>query len=304
MQTGMGKRHKLRCEVPSVCWWKGSLILRARSWLRGASQCPSVSQRVGEKQKRKIVGHLYLVDGRRSLLSSWLVQIMTVMHKGTWRCDWRGNSGCLPGVFLHRDAVIAASSPSGLCVSLYSPSGKWRGSCDTSLVKVRRSSPERPSTGPSLAFSWLCLFLGLGLQVRKGASICKRRWEESLGLQWLWQIVLEAEDEQMAAKTTSLRWPIGSLFSASSGADPGEQWLRNNSLKVIFLKFFLLWQWDKEQMQKLSSRPGLTRGISSVGCPDQAPGLSYSTGEELLLTRAGTLGCKLSAVELPMLFGE
>lgn len=108
-------------------------------------------------------------------------------------------------------------------------SGKWRGSRNISLVKVRRFSPERPSTGPSLAFSWLCLFQSFGLQVRKGAFICRCRQEESLGLRWLWQIVLESEDEQMAANATSLAWPIGSLFSVLSGADPGEQWLRNNS---------------------------------------------------------------------------
>lgn len=90
-----------------------------------------------------------------------------------------------------------------------------------------------------------------------------------------------------------------------SGADPSEQWLRNNSLKVIFVKIFLLWKQNKEQMQKLSSRPGLTQGIDTVSCFNQVPGLSYGTGEESLLTKAcAVFGVQLLCWVTPMLFGE
>lgn len=36
--------------------------------------------------------------------------------------------------------------------------GKLRESCNRSLVQVRNFSPERPSTGPSVAFACLSLF--------------------------------------------------------------------------------------------------------------------------------------------------
>lgn len=95
------------------------------------------------------------------------------------------------------------------------------------------------------------------------------------------------------------------ILCVLSGADPSEQWLRNNSRKVIFLKIFLLWKWDKEQMQKLSSRPGLTQGINAVGCFDQAPGLSYGTGEESLFTKAcAVLGVQIVCWVMPTLLGE
>lgn len=78
--------------------------------------------------------------------------------------------------------------------------------------------------------------------------------------------------------------------SVSSGADPGEWRWRCNSLKAILLKISLLRERDEEQIQKLSSRPGLIQAIDAVGCFGQVPALSYYAEEELR-TACQSLDC-------------
>lgn len=77
------------------------------------------------------------------------------------------------------------------------------------------------------------------------------------------------------------------------------------TLKVFFPKILLLWEWDKEQIQKLSSRPGFTQAIDAVGWLDQEPSLSYHAEEEFMLTKA----CTAFRVQIlfwitPALYGE
>lgn len=214
---------------------------------------------------------------------------MTMIGQGSWRwgCRWKHGS-------LLRVALLSLS---GHWDNLYSPDLGNEGE----LVTGHWLRGEDPLWKDSaLVLAWIFPFSPFCRGVGSNALVCRAQGGGYSGFGELYWSLRVSKGQPSLHPSPGLS-AVDSLC-VLSGTNLSEQWWGNNSLKVIPLEIVLLCKWDKEQMQKSSSSPGLTQGTNASGGFSEVLGLSSGTGGE-------SNACAVPGVQIlrwvtPVLFRE